>query len=219
MKLATLPLAILLSLPSPAVSAPALAQVVGAPAVPAKAAATPEGASGNKSDSAAIRALVASAKHPSMRFGQLADIADDLRRLYDSAAWQPRWVTATNSGTNATYKPSQSAVELVAQVNLSALRGLYPDDYDVNRLPGLMLQLNTPAERAEYDVAFSANAIRLTRALHDGRLKPSEAHAELRIPRPKFDAAAVVRAMVDSGKVEQRLDAAEPPFVHYQLLK
>ena len=154
-----------------------------------------------------------------MHFGQLVDIQDDLRRLYDSAAWQPRWLTVTNSGENATYKPSQAAVELVAQVNLSTLRGLSPDDYDVSQLPVLMLSLNTPADRAAYDVAFSANAIRLTRSLHEGRLKPSDAHAALRIPRPKFDAAPVVRAMADSGGVEKRLDAAEPPFIHYQLLK
>ena len=56
--------------------------------------------------------------------------------------------------------PSQAAVELVTQVNLSTLRGLYPDDYDVNKLPALMLLLSTPAQRADYDVAFSANAIR-----------------------------------------------------------
>ena len=196
-----------------------LAQVVPPPAAPVKAAAAPEVVPASKNDSIAIRTLIASGKHPSMRFGQLTDINDDLRRLYESAGWQPRWLTVTNPGDNATYKPSQAAVELVTQVNLSTLRGLYPDDYDVNKLPALMLVLSTPAERAEFDVAFSANAIRLTRALHEGRLKPSEAHAELRIPRPKYDAAAVVRLMADSGKVEQRLDAAEPPFVHYQLLK
>ena len=219
MKLAIVRFAFSLCLSSQAVSAPAAAAQVIAPAVPAKVPGAAEVASVGMADSIAIRSLVTSGKHPSMRFGQLADIAGDLRRLYDSAAWQPRWVTVTNLGGSATYKASPAAVELVSQVNLSTLRGLYADDYDANTLPALMLLLNTPAERAEYDVAFSANAIRLTRALHDGRLKPSEAHAELRIPRAKFDAVAVVRLMVDSGKVEQRLDAAEPPFVHYQLLK
>ncbi|MEO7360095.1 MAG: L,D-transpeptidase family protein [Gemmatimonadaceae bacterium] len=219
MKLATVPFVFLLCLSSHALSATAVAaQAVGAPAGPMKTPAARDVPSGPDADSTAIRALVASGKHPAMRFGQFTDIADDLRRLYDSAAWQPRWVV-TNPGSNPTYKPSQSAVELVAQVNLSTLRGLYPDDYDVAKLPALMLTLNTPAERAEYDVAFSANALRLVRALHEGRIKPSEAHAQLRIPRPKFDAAPLVRAMIDSGKVEQRLDAAEPPFVHYQLLK
>jgi murein L,D-transpeptidase YcbB/YkuD len=196
----------------------AFAQTVPAP-VPVRAPAPAEIPSPMRADSIAIRALVTSARHPGMQFGMLSDVADDLRRLYDSTGWQPRWVAVTNPGENATYKPSQSAVELVTQVNLSKLRGLYPDDYDVDKLPALMLLLSTPAQRAEYDVAFSANALRLVRSLHDGRLKPSEAHAELRIPRPKFDAAAVVKLMTDSGKVEQRLDAAEPPFIHYQLLK
>lgn len=179
----------------------------------------PEIAPALPGDSSAIRALVASAKHPSMRFSQLADVADDLRRLYDSAAWQPRWIQVTNAGDRATYKPSQSAVELVASANLVLLRGLDPTDYDVDKLPAYMLMLNSPAERAEYDVAFSANAIRIVRALHEGRLKPSLAHAELRIPRPKFDAATVVRGMADSAETEKRLDATEPPFIHYQLLK
>lgn len=195
----------------PPVSPQAPARVTSTPA--------PELAQSNTADSIAIRALVLSGKNPAMRFAQLADIDADLRRLYDSAAWQPRWVTVTNPGPNATYKPSQAAVELVASVNLSLLRGLYPDDYDVNKLPALMLLLSTPNERAEYDVAFSANAIRLVRALHEGRLKPSEAHAELRIPRPRYDAAPIVRAMTDSAGIEKRLDAEEPPFVHYQLLK
>ena len=223
MKLTRVPLTILLLL-SPAAAVgqtppPVPPQVP--PQAPARvnATAAPEVAPANAADSSAIRALVLSGKNPAMRFGQLADVADDLRRLYDSAAWQPRWVTTSNAGPNATYKPSQSAVELVASVNLSMLRGLSPEDYDVSVLPALMLSLNTPGARAEYDVAFSANALRLVRSLHEGRLKPSEAHAELRIPRAKYDAAPVVRAMADSAGVEKRLDAAEPAFIHYQLLK
>lgn len=154
-----------------------------------------------------------------MKYGQLADVMDDLRKLYDSAAWQPKWIQVVNPGQNQTYKPSQAAVELVASVNLVLLRGLDPEDYDVAKLPAYMLMLGTPAERAEYDVAFSANAIRIVRALHDGRIRPSEAHAELRIPRSRFAAWPVVRAMADSAGAEKKLDAAEPPFIHYQLLK
>ncbi|MEP6835009.1 MAG: L,D-transpeptidase family protein [Gemmatimonas sp.] len=219
MKLSMVPFAFALCFSSHEVSAQTVASPPVAQPVVSVTTARPEIRAGNSADSIAIRTLVSSGKNPAMHFGLLGDITDDLRRLYDSAAWQPRWVTVTNSGDNATYKPSQSAVELVAQVNLSNLRGLYPDDYDVGVLPALMVQLNTPEQRAQYDVTFSANAIRLIRSLHDGRLKPSEAHAELRIPRPRYDASAVVRLMVDSGNVEQRLDAAEPPFVHYQLLK
>lgn len=170
-------------------------------------------------DSAALRALVASGVHPGMRFGKLADVADDLRRLYDSAAWQPRWLQASGSAENPVFKPTQAAVEMVASMNLALLRGLDPQHYDAQKMPQFMLQMATPAQRAELDVAFSANALRLVRALHDGRIKPSEAHAQLRIPRPKYDAVAVVRAIADSAQSEKRLDAQEPPFIHYQLLK
>ena len=171
-------------------------------------------------DSAAIRALISSGHNQAMRFDSLRDVAADLRRLYDSSGWHPRWIAlAANADSSTTYRPTQAAVELVAAINLAYRRGLSPNDYDVATLPALMIALNSPQSRAEYDVAFSANAVRLVRALHEGRLKPSDAHAELRIPRPRYDAALVVRAMCDSAGVEQRLDAEEPPFVHYQLLK
>ena len=187
--------------------------------VPVAAPAPLESTGRSSLDSAALRALVATGVHPGMRFGKLADVANDLRRLYDSASWQPRWIQASGTAENTVFKPTQAAVEMVASVNLALLRGLDPEQYDAQKLPQFMLQMATPAQRAEYDVAFSANALRLVRALHDGRIKPSEAHAQLRIPRPRYDAAAVVGAIADSAQSEKRLDAQEPPFIHYQLLK
>jgi murein L,D-transpeptidase YcbB/YkuD len=181
--------------------------------------AVPEVAPFGVADSVAVRTLVGSARNSAMRFGQLKDVEAELRRVYDSAAWRPQWITITTVGDAQTYKPSQAAVELVASINLLSHRGLDGEDYDVSRLPALMIALASPESRAVFDVAFSANALRIARALHEGRLKPSEAHAELRIPRPRYDAAPVVRAMIDSAGVERRLDAEEPPFVHYQLLK
>ncbi|MEP6765618.1 MAG: L,D-transpeptidase family protein, partial [Gemmatimonadaceae bacterium] len=53
----------------------------------------------------------------------------------------------------------------------------------------------------------------------EGRLRPSEAHAELRIPRAKYDAAGVVAHIADSAHVDHLLDNEEPPFIHYSLLK
>jgi murein L,D-transpeptidase YcbB/YkuD len=187
---------------------------------PAAAASVPDSVHFDVADSAAMRALVSSMRNPAMQFDSLRDVATELRRVYDSSAWRPRWI-AISRGTDSTvtYKPSQAAVELVAAINLAYRRGLAASDYDVAKLPALMMALNTPQARAQYDIALSANALRLTRALHEGRIKPSDAHAELRIPRPRYDAAAVVRAMSDSSGIEARLDTEEPPFLHYQLLK
>lgn len=190
-----------------------------APAAPVARVAEPEVARFDAADSLAIRALVANANNPAMRFNQLGDVAADLRRLYDSTAWRPQWIAVSTTADGTVYKPSQAAVELVASINLIARRGLPAADYDVDKLPALMLALHAPESRAQYDVAFSANALRIVRALHDGRIKPSDAHAELRIPRPKYEAVPVVRAMIDSAGTEKRLDAEEPPFVHYATLK
>ena len=178
-----------------------------------------EVAAGSAVDSAAIYGLVATARNPGMTFGQLNDVSADLRELYSTHSWQPRWLKTAGAADKITYAPSQAAVELVAAINLVWQRGLNAKDYDVVNLPALMLQLGTPQARAAYDVAFSANALRLVRSLHDGRLRPSDAHAALRIPRAKYDAAAVVRNMADSARVEHLLDSEEPPFIHYSLLK
>ncbi|MEP6765826.1 MAG: hypothetical protein ABJB66_16040, partial [Gemmatimonadaceae bacterium] len=179
----------------------------------------PEVAANTAADSAEIYNLISAGKHPSMTYGQLSDIVGDLRALYASNGWQTRWVKSTTVPDNITHEPSPSAVELVTAINLVSQRGLNAMDYDVQRLPSLMLQLSTPEARALYDVAFSANAVRLVRSLHEGRLRPSEAHAELRIPRPKYDAASVVGHIADSGRVDHLLDNEEPPFIHYSLLK
>ncbi|MEP6781659.1 MAG: hypothetical protein ABJC26_17300, partial [Gemmatimonadaceae bacterium] len=161
----------------------------------------PEVVANSTADSAAIYNLVSTARHASMTYGQLSDIAADLRELYLSNGWQPRWVKSTTASGVTAYEPTPAATELLASINLVSQRGLNANDYDAQKLPAFMLQLSTSEGRALYDVAFSANAMRLVRSLHEGRLRPSEAHAELRIPRPRYDAASVVRHIADSAHV------------------
>ena len=180
----------------------------------------PRSSASSAADSAEIFALVTAAKHPSMTYGRLSDISTDLHALYASNGWQPHWIKTTTPADEIKYSPSLSATELVTSISLASQRGLNANDYDAGKLPALMLQLSTPQSRAEYDVAFSANALRLVRSLHEGRLRPSDAHAELRIPREPYDAALVVAHLAaDSGHMEHLLDNEEPPFIHYSLLK
>ena len=57
------------------------------------------------------------------------------------------------------------------------------------------------------------------RALRFGRVSARAAHAELRFPPEPLDAAATVRALAQNSRPAAALDALEPPYEHYRLLK
>jgi L,D-transpeptidase YcbB len=56
-------------------------------------------------------------------------------------------------------------------------------------------------------------------ALHFGRIDPIAVHGHLRLPREVVDLPSEFLALTSAPSPEQHLDAAEPPYVHYALLK
>ena len=179
------------------------------PAVAQSAVAVPPAVS----DSASLRAMIDGGRHPSMRWPRLDDVAADLRGAYDAAGWAPLW----SSGGH----PTAAAAAMLDQLAAAESRGLRPDDYDAPALRRLADSgaLETPEERAAFDVALSAAADRFVRALRFGRVSARAAHADLRFPREPLDVAFTVHALAQSSAPEAEVDALEPPYEHYRLLK
>ena len=161
---------------------------------------------------AAVRALVAAGRHPAMRWGHLDDVAADLRSLYpDGGALL--W--------SAGGRPTPPAVAMVGALTTVDRRGLRPDDYDAAALARLAAApVLTPADQASFDVALSAAAARVVRALALGRVRPATMHPGLRIrfADPELDVPAAVAALARDSAPGRALDALEPPFLHYRLL-
>jgi murein L,D-transpeptidase YcbB/YkuD len=166
--------------------------------------------------SSLVRAIVRARVHTPQRWARLDDVAARLDTLYESARWAPRW------SRNGVATPA--ARKLIAELRLLEDRGLVPADYDAGRLHSLAegreaMRPLSASEQADFDVTLSVAAFRVTRALSSGRISATQAHAKLRLPATPYDAVGAVRSLVDATEPRAVLDAAEPPFLHYRLLK
>ncbi|HEU4563416.1 MAG TPA: L,D-transpeptidase family protein [Gemmatimonadaceae bacterium] len=168
---------------------------------------------------AILRATLDAGRHPDMRWGRLSDFAGDARRLYDSTGWTTLW---SRDGV-----PTAQARAVARVLADAGARGLRPDDYDATYLVARAADvadgggptLVTTRDRALYDVALTVSAMRFLWALHFGRIRPTDAHAALRIQRQPYDVAAAVLALARDATPERRVDEEEPRYLHYWLLR
>ena len=113
---------------------------------------------------------------------------------------------------------------LVRQLQFVDQRGLLLADYDGPRLEQLTTELDrerpvSARNIASLEVALSIAAARLASDLQQGRVDPGQLGRNLDVSRPAFDAAEAVAALATAPDVAAALDALEPPFRHYALLK
>ena len=132
-----------------------------------------------------------------------------LLELYRQRGWRPLWFSGTH--------PTHQALELATQLRHAAERGLRSTDYPVeidDSAPA------TSADIVQLDVRLSLTAGRWLTDLHDGRVEPREVGYDLKlVRRPPFDVVAALNTLATTGSVAPALDAVEPQFLHYKLLK
>jgi murein L,D-transpeptidase YcbB/YkuD len=109
---------------------------------------------------------------------------------------------------------------LVRQLAMIEERGLTPSDYDAAALTtAAATPLPTALAQADFDVTLTTAAIRALRALQFGRVSAGAAHAQLHFTHEPYDVVAALRAMAQSSAPSLQFDQAEPPYLHYRLLK
>lgn len=174
-----------------------------------------QGAADSSAVAIALRDIVAARRHAPQRWSNLIDVVDDLTFAYDANGWAPIW---SRDGT-----PSASARLVIEQLALLKARGLEPADYDVTALQQVAAlnaaPLTTPQQRADFDITLSSGALRVLMSLRHGRISPSVAHTKLLFSTEPYDAVAQLRAMAVSTNPSLRFDEAEPPYLHYHMLK
>lgn len=162
-----------------------------------------------------LRALVAAGVHPDMRWPGFPDVRRDATRLYEHSGWGALWI--------ADGRPTRSARALAATMRYAELRGLDPRDYDAGaleaRLDSARMGQYGPGALARLDVQMTVNVLRYVRALREGRVSARAAHAELQLPRTPFDPVGPVEVLRVTAEPDRVLDALEPQFIHYELLK
>jgi murein L,D-transpeptidase YcbB/YkuD len=138
-----------------------------------------------------------------------------LAKLYQSNGYRLLWSDGA--------KPTAAAVALIRELQKADERGLNPADYPGERLASELDDLKrTPnagtGEWALFDADLSLAGVRFVAHLHDGRVDPAAVGHNLAIQRDAFDAAAAL-AKAAAADVSAALDALEPQFAHYALLK
>ncbi len=146
------------------------------------------------------------------------------RALARAAAALGLWLTFTAPAAPAATRawsdgaaPTSAARALVEEMRHADTRGLDPRDYPLGRLDALAAQ--TPFAADAYDALLSQAARQFATDLHQGRIDPASVGHHLDVDRQDFDPSAAVARLASAQDVARALDALEPPFRHYALLK
>jgi murein L,D-transpeptidase YcbB/YkuD len=121
-------------------------------------------------------------------------------------------------------KPTAQAIALLQQLRVAGERGLDPGDYPGNRLAYLLVDLidaqHSGIEQwALFDAGLSLAGMRFLSDVHVGRVDPATMGRDLTVGRVKLDIPTTLGALATAVDVPLAIDALEPQFSHYALLK
>lgn len=185
-------------------------------------------------DSAAIRALLLMPSqdgpqrstvppaHAALRLHDYAKMRPALETLYVRRGYRPLW--------NANGVPTGQAQAAIALLRRAEDFGLQPEDYQATGLSQTLqwLQQHPPSPStqaaaaqawAAFDVSLSSGLLGFVADLHSGRIDPQVAGFELPPTQTSFDAADFVAELAVTADPAVLVGQAEPPFIHYRLLK
>jgi L,D-transpeptidase YcbB len=158
-----------------------------------------------------LRALVDGRRLPELQWPNFADHAAAVRDFYEPIGYRLAW---TRDG-----KPTEQAQQLIAILEQADRKGLDSRDYDGERWPDRVRELQSGSSQsalAKFDVALTVSAVRYLSDVHLGRVNPKTLHRDFDPERPERDAGAfLAKEVVGAGNVLETLAVVEPPFVGY----
>src|SRR5712664_189902 len=141
---------------------------------------------------------------------------DQIGKMYEANGYRLFWSDGQ--------KPTVSAISLLQQLRLAGERGLDPEDYPGNRLAYLLTDLiDAPHSGIEqwalFDAGLSLAGMRFLSDVHLGRIDPATMGHDLSVGRIKLDIPTALAHLSSAVDVAVAVDALEPQFSHYALLK
>ena len=129
-------------------------------------------------------------------------------------------------------KPTAQANSLLRELRQCAERGLDPEDYPLDRLANQLAALTgttqsaaapaaaaDPEQWAAFDAELTRTGGQFISDLHYGRIDPAAVGHNLAVDRVDLDLPATLERVAAAADVPAALDALEPRFRHYALLK
>jgi murein L,D-transpeptidase YcbB/YkuD len=141
---------------------------------------------------------------------------DQIGKLYEAGGYRLFWSDGQ--------KPTAAAISLLQQLRFAGERGLDPEDYPGNRLAYLLIDLiDAPRSGIEqwalFDAGLSLAGMRFLSDVHLGRIDPATMGHDLGVGRVKLDIPTTLAHLSTAIDVAVAVDALEPQFSHYALLK
>jgi murein L,D-transpeptidase YcbB/YkuD len=141
---------------------------------------------------------------------------DQIGKVYETNGYRLLWSDGA--------KPTAQAIALLQQLRLAGERGLDPEDYPGNRLAYLLVDLidaqHSGIEQwALFDAGMSLAGMRFLSDVHLGRVDPATMGRDLAVGRIKLDMPTTLAHLATAVDVPLAVDALEPQFSHYALLK
>jgi murein L,D-transpeptidase YcbB/YkuD len=121
-------------------------------------------------------------------------------------------------------KPTSAAISLLQQLRLAGERGLDPQDYPGNALAYLLTDLiDAPHSDIEqwalFDAGLSLAGMRFLSDVHVGRIEPASMGHDLSVGRMDLDIPTTLTHLATAVDLGVAVDALEPQFSHFALLK
>lgn len=162
-----------------------------------------------------VEGVLAASRHPWLKWPDLSDWVDELRRLYAQEPDGLVWFEG-----EAIHPAAAAAVETLV---VADTRGLSPEDYDA---PLLLLQAREAVApdaredtRALFDLALSVGLLRHFSDLHRGRVDPRAVGFGYDAHGDDHDLVGLLLAARDDGRVELTAAGLEPQYAVYKRLK
>jgi L,D-transpeptidase YcbB len=139
---------------------------------------------------------------------------EQIKRLYQSAHFEPLWVKDNRPTAQATY--------LMEALGASRLKGLNPRDYDAEGLATKSRSLNgaSAAAQASFDAALTQSTMRYISDLRIGRINPKHLKFDIDAQSKNYDLVEfIAQRIVGANDLQSVLDQMEPPYVGYRRIE
>ncbi len=166
---------------------------------------------------AAVQGVLDTGRHPWLSWPEVTGGLADLKALYAAEPDGLFWFAGES--------PHPALAGALETLRDADAQGLDPADYDAK----LLLEkweatraggATSAADRALFDVALTASAMRLLQSVHGGRVDPRLVGFDYDVSAKRLDLAAALRSARDGGGLPAAVAAAEPQFpVYHRLVK
>jgi L,D-transpeptidase YcbB len=161
--------------------------------------------------SVTVDQILSSQMHSGLRWGKIPDVAQVLKPLYDTEPDRLFWFEGTKTVPNL--QGTVSALSAVGE------HGLDPADYDAETLRQQWAAIksgeSSAVDRALFDLAVTAAAARVLRAVALGRVDPATLYWGYDNSAKQADLASWLREARDGDGLRATLDVVAPQVSHY----